>query len=183
MTETVASLANHLKRLVDNSSEKSPNSADIEACLKRFEAYRHPRASRITKHGYLNVRVFTMASRKTRMLLKYLMPNIGGESTQSEKYIAAEKIDYLPAPPRSLTGTMAFNPTQGYGQRELRRPRAMLALPLLLLAVNAWWNKEDPTLDFQMLKLPLYLIWMMEGSRRAYLLNPIQWYVSSREQH
>jgi len=175
VTESVASLANHLKRLVDNSSGKIPNSAEIEACLKSFEAHWHPRASLTVKHGLQNVRFFTMANSTARRAFKYLAPNVGGESTQSEKYIAAEKVDFLPVPPRSLTGTMAFNPTQGYGKKELRKPRAMFALPLLLLAVNAWRTRDDPTLVSQMLNLPVYLILMMEGSRRAYLLNPIQW--------
>ncbi|KAE9370063.1 FAD/NAD(P)-binding domain-containing protein [Stipitochalara longipes BDJ] len=174
VTETVASLANHLKRLVDNSSGK-PTSVDIEACLKSFETHRHPRASMITKFGLQNVRVFTLANRKIRRMLKYLVPLLGGESTQTEKYIAAEKVDFLPVPPRSLNGTMAFNPTQGHDQKEPRKPRAVLALPLLLLAANAFRNKEVPTFVTQMLNLPLFLIMLMEGSRRAYLLNPIQW--------
>jgi hypothetical protein len=175
VAESVASLANHLKRLVDNSAGEIPEPADIEACLKSFEDHRHPRASLTVKHGLQNVRFFTMANRTVRMISKYIAPNVGGESTQSEKYIAAEKVDYLPVPPRSLTGTMAFNPTQGYGKMEPRKPRAMLALPLLLLAVNAWRTEENPTLVSQMLNLPMYLLLMTEGSRRAYLLNPIQW--------
>jgi len=175
VTETVASLANHLKRLADNSSGKTPNSAEIEACLKSFEAHRHPRASMVTRHGRQNVRVFTLANRTARAVVKYLLPNIGGESTQSEKYIAAEKVDFLPVPPRSLTGTMAFNPTQGTGQKEPRKPRAVLALPLLLLAVNALGRTEAPTIITQMLNLPMFLILLMEGNRRAYFLNPIQW--------
>jgi hypothetical protein len=174
-TESAASLANHLKRLVDNSSGKTSNPTDIEACLKSFEAHRRPRASLITKYGFRNVRFFTMASRTARILLKYLAPLVGGETAQSEKYIAAERIEFLPIPPRSLTGTMAFNPTQGYGKKEFRKPRAVLALPLLLLAAIAWRTKQEPTLVSQILNLPMYLILMMEGSRRAYLLKPIQW--------
>jgi hypothetical protein len=115
-----------------------------------------------------------MASRTARILLKYLAPLVGGETAQSEKYIAAERIEFLPIPPRSLTGTMAFNPTQGYGKKEFQKPRAVLALPLLLLAAIAWRTKEEPTLVSQILNLPMYLILMMEGSRRAYLLKPIQ---------
>jgi len=175
VTETVASLANHLKRLADNSSGKTPDSTEIEACLKNFETHRHPRASMITKHGRQNVRLFTLANRTARMVVDYLAPVNGGESTQTEKYIAAEKVEFLPVPPRSLKGTMAFNPTQGSGQQEPRKPRAMLALPLLFLALNALRNKEAPTIDTQMLNLPLFLIMLMEGSRRTYLLNPLQW--------
>jgi hypothetical protein len=160
---------------VDNSVGKTPTSADIEDCLKGFEAHRHPRASNITKFGKGNVRFFTMANRTMRLVLKYLAPHLSRESRQSEKFIAAERVEFLPIPPRSLTGTMAFNQTQGYGKKEFQKPRAMLALPLLLLAVNAWRNKEDPTLVSQMLNLPLYLIWMMEGSRRAYQIGPVQW--------
>jgi hypothetical protein len=49
--ESAASLANHLKRLVDYSSGKSPTSANIEDCLKLFEAHRHPRVSDLTRFG------------------------------------------------------------------------------------------------------------------------------------
>jgi hypothetical protein len=70
---------------------------------------------------------------------------------------------------------MAFNQTQGYCKEEAQKPRAMLALPLLLLAVNAWRNQQTPNFISQLLNMPLYSIWMMKGSRRAYMMGPVQW--------
>ena len=74
---------------------------------------------------------------------------------------------------------MAFNPTQGLGQEEPLGPRAIFALPLLLLAFSAWRTRESPTLDSQLQNLPLYLIWLMEGSRRAYAAKLVQLQVVS----
>jgi hypothetical protein len=171
----VASLANHLKRLLDYSAGKSPTSANIKDCLKLFEAHRHPRASDLTRLGKGGVRLFTLENFKIRFIVKYLAPYISRESTQTEKYIAAERVEYLPIPPRSVAGTMSFNQTQGYCKKEAQKARAMLALPLPLLAVNAWRNQQTPKFITQSLNMPLYLIWMMEGSRRAYMMGPVQW--------
>jgi hypothetical protein len=119
-----------------------------------------------------------MATRALRFLFKYVAPIAGREAGLSELFIGAERIEFLPIPPRSLKGTMAFNPTQGLGKNEPLGPRALLALPLLLLAASAWGIKETPTLNSQLLNLPLYLIWLMEGSRRAYTMKPVQWQVT-----
>jgi hypothetical protein len=70
VTESVASLANHLKSLMDYSAGKSLTSANIEDCLKLFEAHRHQRASDLTRFGKGGVRFFTLANLKIRLIFK-----------------------------------------------------------------------------------------------------------------
>jgi hypothetical protein len=112
-----------------------------------------------------------------RFMFKYVIPNLNNSgAATSERYIAAERIEFLPVPERSLKGTMAFNQTQGIGKHESLKPRAFFALPLLLLALYSWKTKQDISLSSQLLDLPVYLIWMLEGSRRASEMKAFQGY-------
>ena len=81
---------------------------------------RHPRASMVTKHGFVNVRVFTLATKTARRVIKYIAPNAGGDIDANKS--TSPPRDRLPACPTSdsLRGTMAFNPTQGPGRRTLQ---------------------------------------------------------------
>jgi hypothetical protein len=49
--------------------------------------------------------------------------------------VGAPYIEYLPIPPRSMQGTMPFNPSHGMAKKENRWLRALLAFPLAVLAV------------------------------------------------
>jgi hypothetical protein len=101
-------------------------------------------------------------------MFKYVIPNLNDSGAgTSENYIAAERIEFLPVPKRSLGGTMAYNQMQGLGKHESLKPRALIALPFLLFAVYSLKTKQAPSPSSQLLDLPVYLIWMMEGSRRA----------------
>lgn len=51
--------------------------------------------------------------------------------------IGAVRIDYLPPPPKSVSGTMPFNPEQGVDKAESKLSRAFVALPFLVLSAIA----------------------------------------------
>ena len=59
----------------------------------------------------------------------------------NSRHIGAERVDFLPVPPRSVAGIMSFNPTQGVGLFESLANRALLALPLLAIGIwGSWWT-------------------------------------------
>ncbi|EXJ70477.1 uncharacterized protein A1O5_06546 [Cladophialophora psammophila CBS 110553] len=51
--------------------------------------------------------------------------------------VGAEKLNFLPDPPRSYQGTMAFNQNYGLGAKKYVKTRAVTALPLLMLGLLA----------------------------------------------
>ena len=131
----------------------------------------------MTLKGYLNVRLFTLRTRLLKFLCYYWFPVSGDTSANplSESDIGAERIEFLPIPARSLTGTMPFNPLQGITKLESRESRAWVGLPLLILAVCSWYSRKEDIPWFSMeTSLPVVLLMMMEGSRRANEMKPVQ---------
>ena len=131
----------------------------------------------MTLKGYLNVRLFTLRTRLLKFLCYYFFPISGdtGANPLSESDIGAERIDFLPLPTRSFAGTMPFNPMQGITKLESRKRRALVALPLFMLAVFPSYPRIDSSPTFSIdADLPMCLLMMMEGSRRANEMKPVQ---------
>jgi hypothetical protein len=65
----------------------------------------------------------------------YVIPSLGDFLSDiiCDVIVGAEMLDSLPAPPRSLTATMPWNPESGVGKHEKRVARALHALPLLFI--------------------------------------------------
>lgn len=84
-----------------------------------------------------------------------------------DDFIGAERVEFLPLPARSLTGTMPFNPMQGTARYESRKKRALIALPLLVLAVfSACIKPNYSSSPAQETVLPVYLLMMIEVAAR-----------------
>ncbi|KAK7906569.1 FAD binding domain protein [Apiospora marii] len=162
--ETAAALANALCRLATDGvpgsttpSEKSANGnglgsqkqstrftlAQIQAALKAYETGPHNLHRRamenIKASGDLG-RLSALRTFTQRLLVPYLVPV--SLDTRVDLFcdmaVGAPCIDYLPIPPRSMQGTMLFNPSHGLGKKENRWLRALFALPLLVLAVGCF---------------------------------------------
>lgn len=151
---------------------------DIEACLRQVQTERRPRAIQAVQQTNLHVRLFTCQTYFLKLMIRTISPLLGDMQTDMmcERYIGAVRVDFLPIPERSTRGTMLFNPSQGNTKQESRKQRAIFALPLLLLigsVHNSTRWVAEPIL--QLLLLPIYLVWMIEGSRRANHFKIIQW--------
>lgn len=164
--------------MLDNASKPSLTSADIKMCLRDFQAHRQPRASEAVNQTNKNVRALSLSTPVIKVLIEKVAPFLGDVqiNEMSARHIGAEKIEFLPIPVRSTTGTMPFNSTQGITNHESRRRRALLAFPLLSIPI--WLSLLDTksrSSVFQILEAPVFLIWMLEGCRSANYLKPMQW--------
>jgi len=131
----------------------------------------------MTLKAYVNVRMFTLKTRLFKFLVYYWFPISGdtGANPLSESDVGAERLEFLPFPARSLAGTMPFNPMQGITKEENRKKRAWVALPLLMLAAcSSYFRVEELSGSTIEASLPMYLLMMMEGSRRANEMKPVQ---------
>jgi hypothetical protein len=175
--ETAASLANHLKRMLDSCSEEAPTSMRIEKCLRDFQTHRQPRAREAVRQTNMNVRVLSLQTPLLKFMIENVAPLLGDiQANQvSDRHIGAERVEFLPLPARSFSGTMRFNYTRGITMYESRGRRALFALPLLAIALFSLPDRKSAMPLFQILDTPVYLIWMLEGSRSVNYLKPIQW--------
>ncbi|KFA67205.1 hypothetical protein S40285_06281 [Stachybotrys chlorohalonatus IBT 40285] len=161
--ETAAALANTLCRLVTETragggshvvptsngstdskkayaSSSSPTLTQIKAALHQYEHGApnnlHARAEEnVNASGKLG-RLSALHTLAERVLVPYLAP-LSAESRIDlfcDMAIGAPYIEYLPIPPRSMEGTMPFNPSHGFGKKENLWFRALVALPLFVLA-------------------------------------------------
>lgn len=137
--ESAAALANCLKRLHDKQSGEHPSLAQVTECLTAYQQSREKRASAVMKDANLVTRIHAMKSLPYRILAHHIAPMIGSifEDMVAETIAGATMIDYLPPPPRSVTGIMPFNPSHGLGKRESIFWRAFLASPLLVMTFIA----------------------------------------------
>jgi hypothetical protein len=178
--ESAASLANYLHRLFSNKTSKYniPSKFEIAQCLTSFQSSRQPRARAATKRGNMVVKLFTQRTRTLRLVTRFLFPisGDGGQNAEAAEDIGAELVEFLPIPGRSLTGTMPFNPLQGVTRFENRKLRALIASPLLLLGILSAFKQSELSGPLQGMVFPIQLLMMMEGSRRANGLKPLQLY-------
>lgn len=71
-----------------------------------------------------------------RFMMTYIVPHLSDALGDQLSWanIGAEKLEYLPDPPKSLSGIMAFNQNYGPGGKSLLLRRMVFACPLLMLS-------------------------------------------------
>ncbi|KAK8067438.1 hypothetical protein PG996_006550 [Apiospora saccharicola] len=122
---------------------KRPTLAQVQAALHGYETSPHSLHRRamenIKASGDLG-RLSALRTLTQRLLVPYLMPVSLDTRVDlfCDSAVGAPCIEYLPVPPRSMSGTMLFNPSHGMGKHESKLARALVALPLLLLAVGCF---------------------------------------------
>lgn len=127
----------------------------------------------------MNVRALTYSNRIVKFIIEIANPYLGdlNANTVSARYVGAERVEFLPVPLRSTKGTMPFNPEQGITKNDSRVRRAKAGIALLIVGgyfSYMGWN-ETRMVGTQILSMPVYLVWLLEGCRRANHLKPIQW--------
>jgi 2-polyprenyl-6-methoxyphenol hydroxylase-like FAD-dependent oxidoreductase len=185
--ESAASLANELRALlVQYRSPDTPVAADeVHHALSNYQRTRATRASATFKASKYITRLHAMRGPFEYVLAHYLMPRAGDLLTDlaSDSWIGAVRLDFLPVPLRSLHGTMPFNPEQGLGKNESLIGRALFAMPMLALS---FFTSTKENLTARVSHSPrlvayfgtLYGIMLLESTRRANALLPMQWYCS-----
>jgi len=142
--ESAAALANAVNFLTQSTAGRP----SLEAVRNAFQSYQKSRVARVTagsKVANSLTRIHALNGLVERFLVYYIFPNAGDSlaDMQSDNNVGATVIDYLPVPPRSLRGTMPFNPEHGEGTKEWVSKRALLALPFLAIMYFAS-IKMDP---------------------------------------
>lgn len=133
--ESAAALANSLYLLAKSKSNSPPDTIEINAALKNFEKGMKPRATQAIKGAGEVTRIQALKGVKEKIIAHYIIPFAGDYVVDQscESWVGGGKIDFLPPPTRSLTGTMPFNPSQGIGKQESRWSRILRALPILIM--------------------------------------------------
>jgi 2-polyprenyl-6-methoxyphenol hydroxylase-like FAD-dependent oxidoreductase len=135
--ESAAALANSLHELLSQPSSDCSLIGNVRQALDKYQNSRSIRASATVKVSNLVTRLHAVRGLIEYILAHYLMPNAGDllVDLASDNWIGATRLNYLPIPPRSLGGTMPFNPEQGLGKNESLFMRALAASPFLSLCV------------------------------------------------
>ncbi|KAH7082317.1 FAD binding domain protein [Paraphoma chrysanthemicola] len=147
--ETVAALANELKKMKDSSEKEKPSFEDIKSHLGNYQKIREKRVTAILKAANGLTRIHALKTWKDRLFAFHVLPYAGDMFTDlnCDMVVGAVKLDYLPVPDRSLHGTMPFNASQGLGQQESKLLRAIRALPFLAItatAIHFMWGVALP---------------------------------------
>ena len=151
--ESAAVLANGIKRLADTSSAsgRRPTREEIERMLSEYQTERELRAASAVDVSGALARAHNINGPMAQFLVNFVMPQITEflPVFLSNIVIGAAKLDFLPLPLVSLTGTQPFNPKQGDGFRESKLRRMLVGLPLIVLAVAALFTMNSlPSLDW-----------------------------------
>lgn len=164
--ESAASLANGIKLLVDkeNATGRRPTQLDIENMFAAYQELRELRAGAVVDASGFLARTQNMHGSWTGLFVRFVLPQLSEfiPELMGNAMIGSTKIDYLPLPMKSLTGTKPFNPSQGDGHRESKLKRMVYALPLLALVFIAGWVMNatpalewvEELLDSGVLRLP-----------------------------
>ncbi|ERF70332.1 hypothetical protein EPUS_07597 [Endocarpon pusillum Z07020] len=134
--ESAAALANAINSL--KIAACNPSLEDVSHIMTGYQEERKFRVSETIKSAHQVTRFQALKGVKERLIAKYVLPvtvELGADS-ETDGWIGSTMLNYLPPPPRSLCGTMPFNPSQGRGKHESLLRRAIFALPLL--AVGIW---------------------------------------------
>ena len=143
--ESAAALANELKSLVDKSQGAVPSGSEVQLALVRYQQRRELRAKCIVDASRICTRTHTLNGLAERLFVRFALPHSSDLISEmaSDMVVGSAKIDYLPIPRVSLTGTRPFNPSFGVGMKESKLKRALLALPLLALVYVASATMDD----------------------------------------
>lgn len=151
--ESAAALANGIKRLADSSSAagRHPSQQEVEDMLAEYKRIRELRAAAVVDASGLLTRAHNMLDLRSRFFVKVVLPHISEflPELMNDSMIGATKLDFLPLPMASLTGTNPFNPSQGEGLHESKIKRMVFALPLLgLLFAASRIMDANPAMDW-----------------------------------
>lgn len=137
--EHAAALGNLLNNLISTRLDKaSITTHEIETTLGHFDIKRrHIRTTAKIKETGDLARLQALRSFADRMIVRFLLPHAGDARADQlcGDAIGAERIEYLPLPKRSFTGSMPFNPNHGIGLNEHAWRRALWASPLLFMGI------------------------------------------------
>jgi hypothetical protein len=139
--ETAATLANGIKRLADSwaTSGHRPSQPEIERMLAEYQRSREVRAAAVVDSSAALARGHNLHGLSSRFFVHILLPHMAERFPDlvCNITIGAPKLDFLPLPMASLTGTQPFNPSHGDGMHESKVKRMLFALPFLALSVAA----------------------------------------------
>lgn len=156
--ESASALANGLWRLLSTCGEARPTAPQIEGMLRQWEAGLRKRATLNIKAAGEAGRTEAMRTAAHRLLVPIVFPYHPEAALEllCDLAVGSGCVDYLPLPPRSKTGTMAFNPTRGIGKHESKLARAAWALPLVALIIAAVMCRStvSPAHQLKLLGLP-----------------------------
>jgi 2-polyprenyl-6-methoxyphenol hydroxylase-like FAD-dependent oxidoreductase len=147
--ESAASVANHLKAMLDECNGKRPTEAQIQAALQKYVKERSYRARFVVEQSGELSRVHLKQTFADKLFVDYGLAHLTEylQDMLSEMSVGATKLNFLPLPERSLRGTLPWNPEQGLGKAESKWKRAFWALPLIAFAVaSAIIMKVDPAI-------------------------------------
>lgn len=138
--ESAAALANSLTALSQSTKTGQPPS--IEAIRKFLRAYyekRHLRANIICDSANDLTRLEAFRTVPHKFMALYAIPALGDflSDITCDTMVGAELLESLPAPSRSLTATMPWDPESGVGKKEKKWLRALYALPVLMVVYGA----------------------------------------------
>ncbi|KAF2163066.1 hypothetical protein M409DRAFT_68702 [Zasmidium cellare ATCC 36951] len=203
--ESVAAMANELKRLQETSSSPSaPVSAkEVRTAFAAWKAKRKNRINSTWKDAAKFCRMQGLESLGDIITVFYILPNAANYITAiyTKSLIGAEVLEYLSLPERSFRGTAPFNPKQGTGQEESTVVRWLFTVPLLGMAYFGYQNTAtqdtslvqpfstlfDPSssqaswlqsFSLQLTTAVMYSIWLIESNRRANTLTPVQFSIA-----
>jgi len=183
--EGAAALSNELHLLLSQNSHSTTTiqTAAIHHALSTYQRTRSVRALATFNASNFVTRLHAVRSFAEYLLAHYAMPNAGDllVDLASDSWIGSVRLNYLPLPPRSLGGTMPFNPEQGMGKNESLLSRAVAAMPFLAMSIYGLFlrvSQGPASTSFAVLMDfgTVYGIMLMESARRANLLMPMQMY-------
>jgi hypothetical protein len=162
--ESASALANSLSKLTD----PNPSLEEVRKALSEFYVKRHARVNTICNSANELTRIEALSTLPDKNMALYAIPVLGDflSDITCDSMVGAELLETLPAPPKSLTATMPWNPESGVGKHVKKWLRALYALPLLLI-----WYGCSQTMGLSTVSaIPYfvnaaktgYLTWVME---------------------
>lgn len=129
--ESAAALANSLSRIAD----PNPSLDEVRKALNEFYVKRHVRANKLCDSANELTRIEALATLPDKIMALHVIPALGDFlcDITCDSIVGAELLETLPAPLRSMTATMPWNPESGVGKHEKKWIRALYALPLLMI--------------------------------------------------
>ncbi|KAJ5711131.1 monooxygenase [Penicillium malachiteum] len=106
--ESAASLTNYLGQLLERNP--SPETADIDTCLKNWQAHRQLRLAKVWKSSHALTRLEACETFKDRIISLHLLRFLKNTmiNRASAIIVGAERVESLPLPARSLRATVPY---------------------------------------------------------------------------
>ncbi|KAL4885604.1 hypothetical protein BJY04DRAFT_205340 [Aspergillus karnatakaensis] len=112
--ESAAALVNSIHNLLQASSDAKISTKEIHSHLQAWQAKQQARVRYNCKDSYNLTRLEALSTLKDRVFSLYLLPYLDKylPNPVSKLAVGARRIEYLPLPERSLTGTVPFDDTR-----------------------------------------------------------------------